>query len=234
MADEELERLANDLSRALVVVARVEAVLAAGMIDHPEIDGPLLSFAHEGAGAFEKRGMIAARARKKEWRHIGVLGVERCHAGPSSDGLVRRPRQARAQRCEVPDRVEAGRAAQPLGAPLQKWRETERSTRGEDPYAHATCVRPEILTATSDESNRGFNIARDLDRREAVRRAMIERNANDAAGGEMLAVRPKDAPVLRGRDDLFRRVAVDEEHGSARAFAGRRPVNVELEHPIPV
>src|SRR6267143_2251810 len=198
MADEELERLANDLSRALVVVARVEAVLAAGMIDHPEIDAPLLSFAHEGVGAFEKRGMIAAGARKKEWRHIGVLGVERCHAGPSSDGLVRRPRQARAERCEVPDRVEAGRAAQPLGAPLEERRETEGSARREGPYPHATCVDPEILAATSDESNRSLNITRDLGRREAVRRAMIERNSSDAARGEMLTVRPKDAPVLRG------------------------------------
>src|SRR5882672_2426476 len=217
MADKELERLANDLSRALVVVARVEAVLAAGMIDHPEIDPPFLSFPYEGVGTFEKRGMIATRARKKEWRHIGVLGVERCYAGPSSDGLVRRPRQACVQRCEVPDRVEAGRAAQPLGAPLQEWRETERSTRREDPYAHATCVDPEGLGMTSDESNRGSNVARDLDRREAVRRAMIEGNADDAAGGEMLPVRPKDAPVLRGGDDLFRRVAVDEEHNRVRA-----------------
>src|SRR5258705_2225919 len=98
MADEELERLANDLSRALVVVARVEAVLAAGMIDHREVDASLLGFPLEGVGAFEKRGMVAARAREKERRHIGVLGVERCHAGPSSDSLVRRPRQARAQR----------------------------------------------------------------------------------------------------------------------------------------
>src|SRR6266566_961859 len=217
MADEEFEGLANDLSRAFVVVARVETVLAGRMIEHPEIDASLLSFPHEGVGAVEERSMVATRAREKERRQIGVLGVERRHAGPSSDALVRRPRQARAERREVPDRVKAGRAAQPLGAPLEEWRETERSTRREDPCAHAPCVDPEILAATSDESNRGLNIARDLGRREAVRRAMIERNSSDAARGEMLTVRPKDAPVLRSGDDLFRRVAVDQKHNRVRA-----------------
>ena len=50
----------------------------------------------------------------------------------------------------------------------------------------------------------------------------------------MLTVRPKDAPVFRGGDDLFRRVAVDQEHDRARASTGCRPVKVELEDSVAV
>ena len=66
------------------------------MIEHPEIDASLLSSPHERIGALEKRGTVAARARENERRQIGAIGVERRHAGPHSDALIRRPRQTRA------------------------------------------------------------------------------------------------------------------------------------------
>jgi hypothetical protein len=100
---------------------------------------------------------------------------------------------------------------------LEERRESERSTRREDPDTHAVYVDPQIPAASSNEADRGLNVGRDLGRREAICRSVIERDAGDTAPGEVLPIRPKDTPVLRGGNDLFRRVAVDEEHDRARA-----------------
>src|SRR5437762_2603549 len=80
----------------------------------------------------------------------------------------------------------------------------------------------------------GANVVRGFGGLHAVRRAVIERNADETAGCEMLPVRAIDTPVLGGRDDLFRCVAVDQEHHGDRRPFGRRPVDVELEHALAV
>src|SRR2546430_2531407 len=82
--------IANDLSRALVVVARIEAVPPVRMIEQSEIDAALSSFPHERVGAFQKRGTVAARAREKERGEIWLQSVERRHAGPFPHARVRR------------------------------------------------------------------------------------------------------------------------------------------------
>jgi hypothetical protein len=68
VAHEESERLANDLSGPLVIVASIEAMLPGRMIEHPEIDASLSSFPHERIGPLKKSDMVAARAREQEWR----------------------------------------------------------------------------------------------------------------------------------------------------------------------
>src|SRR5438552_17656793 len=63
---------------------------------------------------------------------------------------------------------------------------------------------------------------------------MIEGDADEAARREMLSVRAEHAPVFGCRDDLFRRVTIDKEHGGARSSCRRWPIDVEREHAIAV
>ena len=209
-------------------------MLAGRVIEHGQIEASLTSSAHECVGAFKDRGAIPARAREQERRQIGALGFEGRQARPPADALIGHRRQARAERSEVPDRVEAGGAPEPVGASLEERREAERAAGREDPDADATRIDPEILGPASDKGDRGSDIVRSLGALESVRRAVIEWNADEATRGEVLAVGAKDAPVLRGRDDLLRRVAVDQEHDRARAPAGWRPVDVEPERAVSV
>jgi len=90
VADKEIECSSDDLARAVVVVNRVEAMLAGRMIEHGEIDPSLPSSAYEGIRALEQRRTVAAGADEKKRREVQRSRLECGETGPSADVIVGR------------------------------------------------------------------------------------------------------------------------------------------------
>src|SRR5439155_3551723 len=150
-ADEEIECNSDDLARAVVVVNRVEAMLAGRMIEHGEIDPSLPSSAYVGVRALEQRRTVAAGAGEKKRREVQRFGLEGGETGPSADVMVGRRSNAPPVRRQIPHRVEAGRAPKPIGRLLEERRKTEGPARREDPDADPISVDREIFSAVSDK-----------------------------------------------------------------------------------
>src|SRR6266550_6856156 len=125
MPHEEFQRFADDLARAVIVVSGIETVLTGRVVEDGEIDCAFTSAPDESVRAFERRRAIPPGTREEERWQVQRLCFERGHARPLTDPLLDRRAQARAERCQVPERVEACRAPEPVGTPLQQRRKPE-------------------------------------------------------------------------------------------------------------
>ncbi len=107
----------------------------------------------ERIGTRVQSSTVLVGARDKD-RRQRAPAVERVRAGPLADVILARWNLEIAERCEVPDRVEAGNGPQSSGCLPQQRSEPERPGRREGPDADPLGVDPEVLGLGADEVDR--------------------------------------------------------------------------------